>query len=98
MIADHPSSTATSPYFGQVFFFKHYHPEKLPSAIERYQKETARVIGVLDGVLAKREWLVGDKCTIADLSFLPWNRGALIMSMADYEGFDAEKQYPAFWA
>lgn len=28
---------------------------------------------MLDGVLKDREWLVGDKCTFADLSFLPWN-------------------------
>ena len=40
-----------SPYFGQVSWFTRYHPEKVPSAIERYQKETLRVIGVLDGVL-----------------------------------------------
>ena len=28
---------------------------------------------MLDGVLKDREWLVGEKCTFADLSFLPWN-------------------------
>ena len=60
-----------SPYFGQTIVFKLIHPEKIPSAVERYQKETARVIGVLDGVLAKREWLVGEKCTIADISLIP---------------------------
>ena len=49
-----------------------YHSEHIPSAIERYQKEVLRVLGVLDGVLSKREWLVGDKCTIADLSFVSY--------------------------
>lgn len=29
--------------------------------------------GVLDGVLAKSEWLVGNKCTYADLAFTMWN-------------------------
>lgn len=29
--------------------------------------------GVLDSVLAKSEWLVGDKCTYADLAFTMWN-------------------------
>ena len=52
-------------------WFARYHPEKIPSAIERYQKETQRVLTVLDGVLATREWLVGGKCTVADLSFIP---------------------------
>ncbi|OJT13985.1 Glutathione S-transferase 1 [Trametes pubescens] len=47
------------------------HPEKIPSAIERYQKEILRVLGVLESVLSKREWLVGGKCTVADLSFIP---------------------------
>ena len=46
------------------------HPEKVPSAIERYQKETRRVLGVLEGVLSKQEWLVGGKFTVADVSFV----------------------------
>lgn len=58
------------PYFGQAAWFLNYHPEKLPSAIERYQKEILRVFGVLESVLAKQEWLVGGKYTIADLSFV----------------------------
>ena len=48
------------------------HPEKIPSAIERYQKEILRVFRVLDSVLAKQEWLVGGKPTIADLSFVAY--------------------------
>ena len=58
------------PYFGQAGWFKLFHPEKVPSALERYQKEILRVWGVLESVLSEREWLVGDKCTIADLSFI----------------------------
>jgi glutathione S-transferase len=49
-----------------------YHSEKIPSAIERYQKEMLRVIGVLESVLSKQPWLVGDKMTVADLSFIPY--------------------------
>lgn len=48
----------------------------LPEVIERYQKEILRVFGVLDGVLSKQQWLVGNKCTIADISF--------VMYVADY--------------
>lgn len=58
------------PYFGQAGWFMFFHHEKIPSALERYQKEILRVFGVLDGVLFKREWLIGAKCTVADLSFI----------------------------
>ncbi|EPQ56277.1 glutathione S-transferase [Gloeophyllum trabeum ATCC 11539] len=65
-------ASGQGPYFGQLGWFSWYHHEKVPSAIERYAAEAKRVLGVLDGELAKREWLVGDKYTIADLSFIPW--------------------------
>ncbi|RMJ24587.1 glutathione s-transferase [Aspergillus sp. HF37] len=42
------------------------------SAISRYKDEVRRVTGMLEMVLAGREWLVGDKCTYADLAFVPW--------------------------
>ena len=48
-----------------------FHPEPAPGARERYQKEILRVWGVLESVLKDHEWLVGGKCTIADLSFIP---------------------------
>lgn len=61
------------PYFGQAGWFNVLHPEKLPSAIERYTNETKRVLGVLDRSLEGKSWLVGDKMTYADLAFVPWN-------------------------
>ncbi|RPD58721.1 glutathione S-transferase C-terminal-like protein [Lentinus tigrinus ALCF2SS1-7] len=87
-------------YFGQASWFMRYHPEKIPSAIERYQKEAQRVVGVLDGVLAKSPsgWLVGDKVTIADLSFITWNRAAVHTILKDFEGGDVEHKFPAFYA
>ncbi|RDX42823.1 glutathione S-transferase C-terminal-like protein [Lentinus brumalis] len=93
-------ASGQGPYFGQYFWFARYHPEKVPSAIERYQKETQRVLGVLDGVLAKSPsgWLVGGKFTIADLSFYTWDRAAISSILKDVEGVDVEKQFPAFWA
>jgi glutathione S-transferase len=61
---------SNSPYYGQAIWFSKYHPEKIQSAIERYQKEIIRVLGVLESVLSKQEWLVGGKMTIADVSFI----------------------------
>ena len=51
------------------------HGEKIPSAIERYGNEVRRVLGVLEECLARNGtgWLVGDKCTYADLVFMPYN-------------------------
>lgn len=49
------------------------HPEKIPSAIDRYKNEIRRILGVLNTALEGKDWLVGDKCTFADLLFLPWN-------------------------
>ncbi|EIW62683.1 glutathione S-transferase C-terminal-like protein [Trametes versicolor FP-101664 SS1] len=83
-------------YFGQANWFPKYHSEKLPSAIERYQKEAQRVFAVLASVLSKQEWLVGGKPAIADLSFITWNRGAfhVILKEADV---NPEKDFPAVW-
>ena len=74
-----------------------YHHEKVPSAIERYQKETVRVLSVLDGVLQKLEWLVGGKPTVADFAFVSWNNAALGMVLVDYPDANVEKDFPAFW-
>ncbi|KAI0946884.1 hypothetical protein AcW1_010217 [Taiwanofungus camphoratus] len=90
--------TGQGPYFGQAFWFMLYHAEKIPSAIERYQKETLRVFSVLEGVLSKQDWLVGGKCTIADLSFVTWTNGALAVILKDYNGVNVEKDFPAVHA
>ncbi|KAI1104614.1 glutathione S-transferase [Jackrogersella minutella] len=57
----------------QWLIFNFLRPERLPSAIERYNNQVKRVLGVLDGWLGDKEWLVGDEITYADLSFLPYN-------------------------
>ncbi|KAJ5735359.1 glutathione transferase [Penicillium malachiteum] len=61
------------PYFGQAGWFAHLHHEDLPSARNRYLDETHRILGVLNGLLERKQWLVGDKCTFADLAFLLGN-------------------------
>lgn len=79
------------PYFGQATWFQVFHPEKIPSAIERYQNEISRVNSVLDSHLQNHEWLVGDKITFADLSFVTWaNIGAHM------DGGKSKDKYPAY--
>ena len=60
------------PYYGQASWFLLFTPEKIPSAIVRYQKEIIRVLGVLESVLAKHRWLVGEKYSAADVSFITY--------------------------
>lgn len=50
-----------------------FHPEQIPSAQDRYCAEVKRVVGVLDKSLQGKDYLVGDKCTYADLAFWMWN-------------------------
>ncbi|KAH9844885.1 glutathione S-transferase [Teratosphaeria destructans] len=70
----HFQMSGQGPPTGQAVWFMMFHPEKLPSVIERFQNETKRVAEVLNGILEKNGtgWLVGDKCTYADLSFYLW--------------------------
>lgn len=62
---------SVGPMFGQLNHFKKFAPEKIPYAIERYEKETLRLYSVLDGQLAKHEFLCGDY-SIADIATFPW--------------------------
>jgi len=59
------------PMAGQNHHFSNYAPEKIPYAIERYQKETARLYGVLNKRLDGREF-VADQYSIADMAIFPW--------------------------
>ncbi|KIP08814.1 hypothetical protein PHLGIDRAFT_23327 [Phlebiopsis gigantea 11061_1 CR5-6] len=70
-------ASGQGPYYGQVAWFSKYHPEKIPSAIERYCNEAKRVLSVLESVLSKQEWLVGGKMTVADIPFVMWHKKLL---------------------
>ena len=59
------------PMAGQNHHFGQYAPEKIPYAIERYVKETARLYAVLKKQLAEREFIAGDY-SIADMACYPW--------------------------
>ena len=59
------------PMAGQNHHFAIFAPEKIPYAIDRYVKETARLYGVLDRQLAKGPYIAGDY-SIADMAAYPW--------------------------
>ena len=59
------------PMAGQKGHFLHSAPEPIPYAIDRYTKETDRLIGVLDRRLQGRDFICGDY-SIADMASYPW--------------------------
>ena len=59
------------PMAGQNHHFKHYAPEKLSYAINRYVNETGRLYAVLNKRLADRRFVAGDY-SIADIAAYPW--------------------------
>ena len=59
------------PMMGQANVFFRYFPEKIQPAIDRYQGEVRRLFGVLNGHLARNEFLAGEY-SIADIANWAW--------------------------
>jgi GSH-dependent disulfide-bond oxidoreductase len=59
------------PMMGQANVFFRYAPEKIPYAIDRYQRESRRLIEVLDRRLGEAEYLAGTY-SIADIANFCW--------------------------
>ncbi|MGK7909254.1 MAG: glutathione S-transferase N-terminal domain-containing protein [Synechococcus sp.] len=62
---------SVGPMFGQLGHFRNAAPEQLPYAINRYDKETRRLLAVLDRQLATTPYIAGDY-SIADIATYPW--------------------------
>ncbi|KAK7910892.1 glutathione S-transferase [Apiospora marii] len=62
------------PMQGQLAHFNRYAPEKIQYGIDRYRNETRRLYGVMETQLQKSRsgYLVGDRCTVADISCWGW--------------------------
>ncbi|TKI03833.1 glutathione S-transferase N-terminal domain-containing protein [Martelella alba] len=60
------------PMLGQNHHFNHFAPKPVPYAMERFQRETVRLYGVLDRELQQHEYLGGDQYSIADIATYPW--------------------------
>jgi GSH-dependent disulfide-bond oxidoreductase len=66
------------PMAGQNGHFNHAAPEKIPYAIDRYERETARLYAVLDKRLEGRDFVAGagrGEYSIADIASYPWTIG-----------------------
>lgn len=62
------------PMFGQLGFFHKFagkdYDDKRPR--DRYVDESKRLLAVLDGRLAGRDWIMGEAYSIADIATFPW--------------------------
>jgi GSH-dependent disulfide-bond oxidoreductase len=65
------------PMFGQVGYFTKFAGREIEDKRprDRYLQESKRLLGVLEGRLADRTWIMGDDFTIADIAILGWVRG-----------------------
>ena len=87
------------PMMGQANVFYRYFPEKIQSAIDRYQNESRRLFEVLDRRLGESEWLA-DEYSIADIANWCWVRtykwsGVSVDGLANLRRWlDAMKERP----
>lgn len=62
---------SVGPMFGQYNHFVRFAPEKLPYAIDRYTRESTRLLQVLERHLQHREFMASEY-SIADILLFPW--------------------------
>jgi GSH-dependent disulfide-bond oxidoreductase len=67
-------ATGVGPFSGQAVHFRHFTPEKVPYAHNRYQYEAERHYSILDQRLATRRYILGDTYTIVDMDAWGWAR------------------------
>jgi len=60
---------------GQANVFFRYAPEKIPYAIERYQREVRRLFEVMERQLANNVYIAGGDYSIADIALWSWVAG-----------------------
>ena len=63
--------SAVGPMLGRAHYFLKYNAGKAPFAEEWFSAEAKRIYGVLDGLLAKHEFMCGDY-SIVDIATFPW--------------------------
>lgn len=67
------------PMFGQIGFFNKFggkdYEDKRP--LQRYVDESRRLLGVLEGRLTGRAWIMGDEYSITDIATFPWVRNLI---------------------
>jgi GST-like protein len=67
-------ASGVGPFSGQSVHFRHYAPEKIHYAINRYMFEALRHYGILNDRLATHKYVVGEAYGIVDMAVWGWAR------------------------
>ena len=85
------------PMFGQLGYFAKFAGSEIedPRPRERYINEAKRLLAVVDGQLADRDWIAGDY-SIADIALAPWLGALEFYGTRDAVGWDDHKNAVAY--
>ena len=67
-------ATGVGPFSGQAVHFRHFAPERVPYATNRYVFEVDRHYTVLEQRLQGRHYLLGQEYTFLDMALWAWSR------------------------
>ncbi|MEM1101368.1 MAG: glutathione S-transferase N-terminal domain-containing protein [Pseudomonadota bacterium] len=86
------------PMFGQLGFFTKFAGADIedPRPRERYIAEGKRLLAVLDGHMAGRDWVAGDY-SIADIAIVPWLNALNFYGTKDTLGWDDFKNVTRYF-
>ncbi|MBL8628804.1 MAG: glutathione S-transferase N-terminal domain-containing protein [Rhodospirillaceae bacterium] len=76
---------SVGPMFGQYGHFARMAKVNVPYAIERYETESKRIIGVMETQLAANAYLAGPDYTIADIACHGW----MVSAARNFDGLNA---------
>lgn len=65
-------AATVGPMFGQRAHFDIMAPETVPYAIQRYDTEAERILGLVDGMLNGRDHFLGSGFSVVDIAFFGW--------------------------
>lgn len=85
------------PMLGQLGYFVKFAGKEIedPRPRERFQTEAKRLLAVLEGQLADREW-IADEYSIADIAMVPWLRQLEAYGIKELVGWGDLTHVPAY--
>jgi GST-like protein len=87
------------PMFGQLGYFHKFAGKDIADKrpLERYVAESKRLLGVLEGRLDNRQWIMDGEYTIADISLIGWVRNLIgFYGARELVAFDTLAHVPAW--
>ena len=85
------------PMFGQLGFFYKFAGSEIedPRPRDRYINEAKRLLSVLEGQMADRDWIAGDY-SIADIALCPWIKSLDFYGAKEVVGYNDLTHVPAW--